>query len=108
VFPDGRAIFLTDGILRARYRNSLAEPEPLAPGEPYELSLDLSITSNVFRPGHRIRLEVSSSNFPRYDRNSNTGGVIAEESADQVTVAVNRVLHGPAYPSRLVLPVIRR
>ena len=108
VFPDGRAIFLTDGILRARYRNSLAEPEPLTPGEPYELSLDLSITSNVFLPGHRIRLEVSSSNFPRYDRNSNTGGVIAEESADQVTVAVNRILHGPAHPSRLVLPVIRR
>jgi hypothetical protein len=108
VFPDGRAIFLTDGILRARYRNSLAEPEPLAPGEPYELSLDLSITSNVFLPGHRIRLEISSSNFPRYDRNSNTGGVIAEESADQVTVAVNRILHGPACPSRLILPVIRR
>ena len=98
MFPDGRAIFLTDGILRARYRNSLAEPEPLTPGEPCELSLDLSITSNVFRPGHRIRLEVSSSNFPRYDRNSNTGGVIAEESADQVTVAVNRVLHGAGLP----------
>jgi len=65
VFPDGRAIFLTDGILRARYRNSLAEPEPLTPGELYELGLDLSITSNVFLPGHRIRLEVSSSNFPR-------------------------------------------
>jgi putative CocE/NonD family hydrolase len=108
VFPDGRAIFLTDGILRARYRNSLAEPEPLTPGEPYELGLDLSITSNVFLPGHRIRLEVSSSNFPRYDRNSNTGGVITDESANEVTVAVNRVLHGPAYPSRLILPVIRR
>ena len=108
MFPDGRAVFLTDGILRARYRNSLAEPEPLTPGEPCELSLDLSITSNVFRPGHRIRLEVSSSNFPRYDRNTNTGGVIAEESAGQVTVAVNRILHGRAYPSRLILPVIRR
>src|SRR5207248_5094078 len=68
VFPDGRAIFLTDGILRARYRNSLAEPEPLTPGEHYELDLDLSTTSNVFLPGHRIRLEVSSSNFPRHDR----------------------------------------
>jgi uncharacterized protein len=108
VFPDGRAIFLTDGILRARYRNSLAEPEPLTPGETYELSLDLSVTSNVFLPGHRIRLEVSSSNFPRYDRNTNTGGTIAEESADQVTVAVNRVRHGSGYPSRLILPVIRR
>ena len=98
MFPDGRAIFLTDGIIRARYRNSLAEPEPLTPGEPYELSLDLSVTSNVFLPGHRIRLEVSSSNFPRFDRNTNTGGVIADESEDQATVAVNRVLHGPGYP----------
>ena len=108
VFPDGRAIYLTDGILRARYRNSLAEPEPLTPGQPYELSLDLSVTSNVFQPGHRIRLEVSSSNFPRFDRNTNTGGAIAGESAGQVMVAVNRVLHGPEHPSRLILPVISR
>ena len=108
VFPDGRAIFLTDGIIRARYRKSLAEPEPLTPGEPYQLSLDLSVTSNVFLPGHRIRLEVSSSNFPRFDRNTNTGGVIADEPADQATTAVNHVLHGPSYPSQLILPVIRR
>ena len=106
VFPDGRAIFLTDGILRARYRNSLAEPEPLTPGETYELTLDLSITSNVFRPGHRIRLEVSSSNFPRFDRNTNTGGVIAQEA--ETVPAINRVLHGPDHPSRLTLPIIRR
>jgi len=66
------------------------------------------VTSNVFLPGHRIRLEVSSSNFPRFDRNTNTGGVIADEPAGQVTVAVNRVLHGPDHPSRLILPVIRR
>ena len=103
VFPDGRAISLTDGIIRARYRNSLAAPELLTPGEPYELSMDLSVTSNVFLPGHRIRLEVSSSNFPRFDRNTNTGGVIADESEDQATVAVNRVLHGPGYLSQLNL-----
>jgi uncharacterized protein len=108
VFPDGRAIFLTDGIIRARYRNSLAEPEPLAPDQPCQLSLDLSVTSNVFLPGHRIRLEVSSSNFPRFDRNTNTGGVIADESDDQATVAVNRVLHGPGHLSQLILPVITR
>ena len=84
VHPDGRAINLTDGILRARYRNSLAEPELLEPGTVYELTLDLTATSNVFLPGHRIRLEVSSSNFPRYDRNTNTGGVIAHESEDQM------------------------
>lgn len=108
VHPDGRALYLTDGILRARYRDSLAEPEPLEPGKVYELTLDLSVTSNVFLPGHRIRLEVSSSNFPRYDRNTNTGGRIAEDSADDAVVAGNRVLHGPAHPSRLVLPLIRR
>jgi putative CocE/NonD family hydrolase len=108
VFPDGRAIYLTDGIIRARYRKSLAEPEPLTPGQTYQLSLDLSVTSNVFLPGHRIRLEVSSSNFPRFDRNTNTGGVIANESADQAAIAVNRVLHGPDRPSQLILPVVSR
>ena len=108
VFPDGRAIFLTDGILRARYRNSLAEPEPLTPGQVYEVTLDLSVTSNVFRPGHRIRLEVSSSNFPRFDRNTNTGGAVTEDGDQDAQVAVNRVFHGPGRPSRLVLPVIDR
>ena len=106
VFPDGRAIFLTDGILRARYRNSLAESEPLTPGQTYELTLDLSVTSNVFLPGHQIRLEVSSSNFPRYDRNTNTGDVVAQDA--EVTPAINRILHGPDHPSRLTLPIIRR
>ena len=70
--------------------------------------MDLSVTSNVFLPGHRIRLEVSSSNFPRYDRNTNTGGVINTETLGQTVVATNRVLHGPEHPSRLVLPIIRR
>jgi putative CocE/NonD family hydrolase len=106
VFPDGRAIFLTDGILRARYRNSLAEPEPLTPGEPYELGLDLSITSNVFLPGHRIRLEVSSSNFPRFDRNLNTGEPTL--GATRMVKARQAVLHDAEHPSALVLPVIPR
>jgi putative CocE/NonD family hydrolase len=108
VFPDGRAIFLTDGILRARYRSSLAEPERLTPGEVVEVTLDLSVTSNVFLPGHRIRLEVSSSNFPRFDRNTNSGGAITEDGEEDVVVAVNRVFHGPGHPSRLVLPIIDR
>ena len=108
VFPDGQALYLTDGILRARYRNSLADPELLTPGQVYEITIDLSVTSNVFLPGHRIRLEISSSNFPRYDRNTNTGGTIAEERDEDVQVAVNRVFHGPGHPSRLVLPIIDR
>ena len=108
VYPDGRAVLLTEGILRARYRNSLTEPEPLTPGEVTELTVELGATSNVFLPGHRIRLEVSSSNFPRYDRNSNTGGVIAEERLADMVPAVNTVHHGPAHSSRLVLPLIER
>ncbi|GAA2629093.1 hypothetical protein GCM10010307_19620 [Streptomyces vastus] len=96
------------GIQRARYRTSLTDPEPLQPGTVYELTIDLSVTANVFLPGHRIRLEVSSSNFPRYDRNTNTGKTIAADTEDDLAVAVNRVHHGPAHPSRLVLPLVER
>lgn len=108
VYPDGRAIILTDGILRARYRESLAAPRPLVPGECYEITLDLVATANLFRAGHRIRLEVSSSNFPRFDRNTNTGGVIANETAADFVVATNRIHHDPARPSHLMLPIIDR
>ncbi len=108
VFPDGRAIILTEGILRARYRNSFSEPELLEPDTIYELTLDLWSTSNVFLPGHRIRLEVSSSNFPRFDRNSNTGGDITSEMADQYRVAINRIYHDETHPSHLILPIIER
>jgi uncharacterized protein len=108
VHPDGKAILVCEGVQRARYRRSLTEPEPLEPGTVYELSIELCVTSNVFLPGHRIRLEVSSSNFPRYDRNTNTGATIATDGEDDLVVAVNRVHHGPACPSRLVLPLIER
>jgi putative CocE/NonD family hydrolase len=108
VHPDGQAILLCEGVQRARYRGSLTDPAPLEPGTVYELTVDLCVTSNVFLPGHRIRLEVSSSNFPRYDRNTNTGGTIAADGEGDLAVAVNRVHHGPAHPSRLVLPLIER
>jgi putative CocE/NonD family hydrolase len=108
VYPDGRAIILTEGILRARYRNSLTEPELLEPGMVYELRLSLWATANVFLPGHRIRLEVSSSNLPRFDRNSNTGGEITSETADQYQPAINGIFHDAAHPSRLILPIIER
>jgi integrase len=100
--------FSVDALMRARYRHSLAVPELLSPDEVCEVTVDLSVTSNVFLPGHRIRLEVSSSNFPRFDRNTNTGGTITEDSDEDVQVAVNRIFHGPGHPSRLVLPVIDR
>lgn len=106
VFPDGRAVLLTDGILRARYRDGA--PQPLEPGAVYELTIDLVATANRFRAGHRIRLEVASSNFPRFDRNTNTGGDIAAEGEADCVVAVNRVFHDSARPSHLLLPVLER
>ncbi|MFC8668665.1 CocE/NonD family hydrolase [Streptomyces sp. NPDC057199] len=108
VHPDGRAIILCDGIQRMRYRHSLSRPETMSSGEVYEITIDMTATSNVFLPGHRILLEVSSSNFPRYDRNSNTGGVLHEERESDMIVAVNHVHRGPEHPSRLILPVISR
>jgi putative CocE/NonD family hydrolase len=108
VFPDGKAINLCDGILRLRYRNSLSEPELMTPGEVYEVTVPMSVTSNVFLPGHRIRLDISSSNFPHYDRNSNTGSVIATEALEAMAVADNTIHHGGTRASRLVLPVIKR
>lgn len=108
VFPDGKAINLCDGILRLRYREDLSAPQLMTPGEVYEVTVPMSVTSNVFLPGHRIRLDVSSSNFPHYDRNTNTGGVIAQECIDDAIVATNTIHHGGARPSRLVLPVIAR
>jgi putative CocE/NonD family hydrolase len=108
VHPDGQAILLTDGILRARYRDSTSAPEALQPGTVYELKIDLQATSNVFMRGHRLRLEISSSNFPRFDRNTNSGGIIARESECDFVTAVNHVFHDDQRPSHLVLPVIDR
>ncbi len=106
VHPDGFAELLADGIQRARWRAGAAEPAPLIPGEVHELRIDLGATANRFRAGHRIRLEVSSSNFPRFDRNTNTGGDVATEHDADAVVAVNTIHRGPTHPSRLVLPVV--
>ena len=106
VWPDGRAVNLADGVVRARYREPRSGPSLMTPGQAYEVTVDLVATANVFAAGHRIRLEVSSSNFPRFDRNTNTGGVIATEVEGDFRPAVNRVHHRRSQPSRLVLPVI--
>ena len=106
VFPDGTARALADGILRARYRDGKASAKLLTPGEPTEITIDLGATSNLFRAGHRIRLEVSSSNFPRFDRNPNTGGVFGEDR--EVRRAAQTILHDAQHPSRLILPVVPR
>jgi putative CocE/NonD family hydrolase len=104
VAPDGYARNLTDGILRLRYRNSLERAEPARPGEVYRITVDAGVTGNVFLKGHRIRLEISSSNFPRFDRNPNTGGPIADET--RLTQASQTVYHGRERPSHLELTVM--
>lgn len=108
VYPDGRAEILTDGILRARYRESLTNPVLLEPGHIYELHIHVGATANLFKAGHRIRLEVSSSNFPRFQRNTNTGGDIITEREEDLRPAINRVYHNQAHPSYLLLPLIER
>lgn len=108
VHPDGRALNLCDGMLRARYRSGLTRPELMTPGQVYEIEVDMAATANVFLAGHRIRVDVTSSNFPRFDRNTNTGGRISEESLDDAVIAQNTLWTGPRHPSRLRLPIIRR
>ena len=104
VFPNGEARNLTDGILRLRYRDSLENPKLLTPGEVYRVTIDAGVTSNVFRAGHRIRLEVSSSNFPRFDRNPNTGRPVADER--ELRKATQNVFHDRDRRSFLLLPVV--
>ena len=104
VAPDGVARTLTDGILRARYRNGKTTPELLTPGVPVELRLDLLATSNVFLSGHRIRLEISSSNFPRFDRNPNTGAAFGTDA--DLRTAEQSVFHDSRRASYLLLPVV--
>jgi putative CocE/NonD family hydrolase len=100
-YPSGFALPLTDGILRARYRKGFARPAPLKAGEVYPLEFPLEPTANRFRAGHRIRVDVCSSNFPSYDINRNTG----DPSDRRWRTAENTVWHGPAQPSAILLPV---
>ena len=104
VYPDGRAIILCEGICRARFRRGTDRPQLIEPGRTFEFHIDMWDTSNLFKAGHRIRIEVSSSNFPRYDRNLNTGGRVGYES--EWRVAEQTVYHDEVRPSRLNLPVV--
>jgi uncharacterized protein len=104
VSPDGFAMNLADGILRMRYRDSNEKPEMMNPDQIYKVTVDLWATGNVFKKGHILRLDVSSSNFPRFDRNLNTG---AEQATSRDFVsASNTILHDSEHPSALILPVI--
>jgi len=104
VWPNGFAQNLTSGILRMRYRNSQEKAELANPGEIYHITVDLWATSNVFLAGHKLRVEVSSSNFPRFDRNLNTG----EEQArgTRMVKATNTIYHDKAHPSAMILPMV--
>jgi putative CocE/NonD family hydrolase len=106
VCAHGCARNLTDGILRARYRDSTATPSLVEPGRVYRYTIDVGATSNVFKQGHRIRVGVSSSNFPRFDRNTNTGQLIAADVAYKP--ALQTIFHDALYPSHLTLPIVPR
>lgn len=104
VWPNGFAQNLTEGILRLRYRDSQEQPELANPGQTYRISVDMWATSNVFLAGHKLRLEIASSNFPRFDRNTNTGE--SQAQATQMVKARNAIYHDKAHPSALLLPVV--
>jgi len=104
VWPDGRSMSVCDGILRTRYRDSTERAELLVPNQVYRFVVDLWATAQTFLPGHRIRVQVTSSDFPRYDRNLNTGGPFGEEAHGQI--AVNSIFHDQMRPSHLLIPVM--
>jgi uncharacterized protein len=104
VWPDGRALNIQEGALRMRYRDSFTDPQFMTPGEIYKASVDIRAIAYYLPPGHRLRLQISSSNFPRLERNLNTGGNNYDESVG--VVAVNRVLRTAAHPSAVILPVL--
>jgi len=106
VDPSGYSRYLADGIVRARYRNSTTKAEPIEPGQIYEYDIELWATSNLFKAGHRIRLAISSSNFPRFNRNLNTGE--ATLGATKMLKAIQKLYQDTEHPSGLILPVIPR
>lgn len=104
VWPDGRSMSVCDGILRSRYRNSSEREELLAPGQIYRFEVDMGATAQVFQAGHRLRIQVTSSDFPWYDRNLNSEGPFGAQVRGQV--AANTVFHDAEHPSHVLLPVI--
>jgi len=103
-FPGGFDLNINDGIRRARFRDSLAEEKLMEPGKIYRLTIHLYPTSNVFKKGHRIRVDVSSSNFPRFDVNPNTGEPLNDHR--RIATAVNTIYHDAEHPSHVLLPVV--
>jgi hypothetical protein len=106
VHPDGSSYNMAEGVLRARYRESPSRPKPLTPGQVYRLEIDLVGTSVAFRPGHRIRIHVTSSHFPQFDRNPNTGAPFGTTA--EVRIAQQTIYHDAERASHVLLPVIPR
>ena len=103
-YPNGFAMNIVDGILRVRYRNSWEKPELMTPGKVYAITIELPETSNLFQAGHRIRLDIASSNFPRFDVNPNTGE--PEGKSTGFRKATNHIYVDQKRPSHIILPVI--
>jgi putative CocE/NonD family hydrolase len=103
-YPAGFDLNIADGIRRARFRDSLKSEKLMTPGEVYPLTIQLYPTSNIFKRGHRIRVDVSSSNFPRFDINPNTGEPLNDNR--QTKMAVNTVYHDASRPSQIMLPIV--
>jgi len=108
VWPDGRALSVTDGIVRARYRRGNGLADPITPGRVYEYTIDLIATSQVFKAGHRLRVDVASSNFPCFDRNPGNGAPAATATEADFVVAEQTIRHDADHPSYITLPVIPR
>ncbi len=108
VWPDGRAMGVADGIVRARYRDGTGQPAPITPGQVYSYAIDLIATSQVFKAGHRVRVDVASSNFPCFDRNPGNGAPAATATESDFVVAEQTICHGAGQPSYITLPVIPR
>ncbi len=105
VYPDGTAKPISEGILRAKFHRGLDQLNLLTPDQVYEFDIELTGTANVFKPGHRIRVDITSSNFPQFDRNPNTGAPLG--SSDEIRVAHQTIHHGGPRLSRIVLPVVQ-
>jgi putative CocE/NonD family hydrolase len=106
VFPDGKSIAIGEGEVRARFRESQEKPSLLTPGKEYPVTIKLWGTSNQFKKGHRIRIHITSSNFPRFARNLNSGKAAADETERDILVATQTIFHSAGRLSAVVLPIV--
>lgn len=106
VYPNGDAVNVADGIIRARYADDKSEAHLVVPDSPRQYTIDLWHTAMLFKAGHRIRVDISSSNFPQFDRNLNTGNPIGSDVLDNAVVATQTIFHDAVRPSSILLPVL--